>query len=142
LDLKVKRIITRANGEAQRIILEKMGITEVLSPEEEVGIIVAERMLNPSIVSYLQLPDNHRVVELISPKNCINKTFGEIDLRDKYKLSLITVKEELRVIKDGKEIIEHHIIGVPDSKQSLQASDRLVIFGHVNDIDRFLEINT
>jgi trk system potassium uptake protein TrkA len=119
-----------------------MGITEVLSPEEEVGIIVAERMLNPSIVSYLQLPDNHRVVELISPKNCINKTFGEIDLRDKYKLSLITVKEELRVIKDGKEIIEHHIIGVPDSKQSLQASDRLVIFGHVNDIDRFLEINT
>ena len=142
LDLNVKRIITRANGEAQRIILEKMGITEVLSPEEEVGIIVAERMLNPNIVSYLQLPDNHRVVELLSPKNCINKTFGEIDLRDKYKLSLITVKEELRVLKDGKEIIEHHIIGVPDSKQSLQSSDRLVIFGHVHDIDRFLEINT
>ena len=44
--------------------------------------------------------------------------------------------------KDGKEIIEHHIIGVPDSKQSLQATDRLVIFGHVHDIDRFLEINT
>jgi len=78
----------------------------------------------------------------LSPKNCINKTFGEIDLRDKYKLSLITVKEELRITKDGKEIIEHHIIGVPDSKQSLQATDRLVIFGHVNDIDRFLEINT
>ncbi|MFZ4548276.1 MAG: potassium channel family protein, partial [Bacteroidales bacterium] len=56
LDLKVKRIITRANGEAQRIILEKMGITEILSPEEEVGIIVAERMLNPNIMSYLQLP--------------------------------------------------------------------------------------
>jgi len=30
LDLNVKCIITRANGEAQRIILEKMGITEVL----------------------------------------------------------------------------------------------------------------
>lgn len=142
LDLHIKRIITRANGEAQRIILEKMGITEVLSPEEEVGVIVAERMLNPSIVSYLQLPDNHRVVELLSPKNCINKTFGEINLRDKYKLSLITVKEELINIVDGKEVVEHHIIGVPDSKQTLQATDRLVIFGHAKDIDRFLEINS
>lgn len=142
LDLNVKRIITRANGEAQRIILEKMGITEILSPEEEVGIIVAERMLNPSIVSYLQLPDNHKVVELMSPKNCINKTFGEIDLRDKYKLSLITVKEELRSMVEGKEVVEHHIIGVPDSKQTLQASDRLVIFGHSRDIDRFLQINS
>lgn len=142
LDLNVKRIITRANGEAQRIILEKMGITEILSPEEEVGVIVAERMLNPSIVSYLQLPDNHRIAELLSPKNCINKTFGEIDLRDKYKLSLITVKEEIRSMVDGKEIVEHHIIGVPDSKQSLQATDRLLIFGHNHDIDRFLEINS
>jgi trk system potassium uptake protein len=141
LDLNIKRIITRANGEAQRIILEKMGIREILSPEEEVGILVAERMLNPSIVSYLQLPDDHRIAEIYSPVNCVNKTFGEIDLRDKYKLSLITVKKEIKTFKDGKEITEHHISGVPDSKQVLEPSDRLVIFGSNKDIDRFLEIN-
>ncbi len=141
LDLNIKRIITRANGEAQRIILEKMGIKEILSPEEEVGIIVAERMLNPSIVSYLQLPDDHRIAEIYSPANCVNKTFGEIDLRDKYKLSLITVKKEMTAIRDGKEVTEHHIAGVPDSKQVLEATDRLLIFGHNRDIDRFLEIN-
>jgi trk system potassium uptake protein TrkA len=141
LDLNIKRIITRANGDAQRIILEKMGIKEILSPEEEVGIIVAERMLNPSILNYMQLPDNHRIVELITPANCINKTFGEIDLRDRYKLSLITVRKELRYTKEGKDIVEHHITGVPDSKQILESTDRLVVFGHIRDIDRFLEIN-
>ena len=142
LDLNVKRVITRANGEAQRLILEKMGIREILSPEEEVGILVAERMLNPSIVSYLQLPDDHRIAEIYSPINCINKTFGEIDLRDKYKLSLITIKKEIKTIVDGKPVIEHHISGVPDYRQVLEATDRLVIFGSNRDIDRFLEINT
>lgn len=142
LDLKVKRVITRANGENQRLILEKMGVKEILSPEEEVGIIVAERLLNPSIVSYLQLPDDHRIVEVISPKNCINRTFGDIDLRDKYKLSLVTVKKEINFIKDGREVSEHHITGVPDSKQVLEATDRLLIFGRNRDIERFIEINS
>jgi len=142
LDLKVKRVITRANGENQRIILEKMGVKEILSPEEEVGIIVAERLLNPSIVSYLQLPDDHRIVEVISPKKCVNRTFGDIDLRDRYKLSLVTVKKEIIFIKDGREVSEHHIAGVPDSKQVLESTDRLVIFGRNRDIERFIEINS
>lgn len=142
LDLNIKRIITRANGDAQRIILEKMGIKEVLSPEEEVGLIVAERMLNPSVMSYMQLPDNHRIVELLTPSGCIGKTLGEIDLRDRYKLSLITVRKEIRIQKDGKEIVEHHITGVPDSKQVMEDADRLIVFGTMKDIDRFLEINS
>ena len=36
LDLGVKRIICRVMGKSQRTILEKMGITEFLSPEDEV----------------------------------------------------------------------------------------------------------
>ncbi len=142
LDLDVKRIITRANGKAQRIILEKMGIKEILSPEEEVGVVVAERLLNPNIVSYLQLPDNHRIVEVIAPAGCVDKTLGEIDLRNRYKLSLITVKQEVLVTKTGKTEVEHHIVGVPDSKQIVTSSDRLLIFGHTTDIERFLEINS
>jgi Trk K+ transport system NAD-binding subunit len=51
------------------------------------------------------------------------------------------VKKEMTAIRDGKEVTEHHIAGVPDSKQVLEATDRLLIFGHNRDIDRFLEIN-
>lgn len=142
LDLKVKRIITRANGEAQRIILQKMGIAEVLSPEEEFGVIVATRMLNPQLSNYLELPDGYKVVELKSPHKCIGKTFGEIDLRDRYKLSLIAIKEEQTLSEDGKEITEQHMLKVPDSKQTLQKSDQLVIFGKSKDIDYFSDINS
>jgi len=37
LEMGVKRIIARAQGDTQRRILEKLGVKEILSPEEEVG---------------------------------------------------------------------------------------------------------
>lgn len=62
LELDVKRIIARAHGQHQRMILERIGVTEILSPEDEVGKIVAERLLNPNILSYLELPDSYEIV--------------------------------------------------------------------------------
>lgn len=141
LDLNVKRVITRANNEAQRLILEKMGVSDILSPEEEIGLIVAERMLNPSVINFLQLPDNHRISEIVCPKKCVNKSIAELDLRDKYKLSLITVKEKVIETIKGREIPEYHIINVPESSKVLKSTDRLVLYGAINDIDMFIDIN-
>ncbi len=78
MELKVKRIIARASGVHQRLILEKIGISEILSPEDEFGIAVAEKVLNPSIVSYLQLPDQYEIVEIKTPKGIANKTIEDI----------------------------------------------------------------
>lgn len=141
LELNVNRIIARAAGQNQRLILEKMGIREILSPEDEVGIIVAERLLNPSIVTFLQLPDNYRIAEMKTPRGIVNRTLESIDLRDRYKLSLISIKREFEVTHHSKTVIEQHIEGVPSSKTIIQASDTLVIFGKNNDIERFIEIN-
>jgi trk system potassium uptake protein TrkA len=141
VELGIKRIIARAKGPAQRRILEKIGIKEIFSPEDEVGVIVAERLLNPNLISYLQLPDDYRIAELLAPKRSVGRTLGDIDLRDRYKLSLVTIKKET-IIKENDEVrIEHHIAGVPDSKTVVEEKDCLVVFGKYKDIDRFIEIN-
>lgn len=141
LDLGIKRIIARARGAAQRKILTQLGIKEIFSPEDEVGIIVAERLLNPNLVSYLQLPDNYRIAELIAPKGCVGRTLDDVDLRDRYRLSLVTIKKETIVKVDDEPVIEQHIAGVPDSKTVIEDKDYLVVFGKNKDIDRFIEIN-
>ncbi|MFM7766271.1 MAG: potassium channel family protein, partial [Bacteroidota bacterium] len=69
LELKVKRIMARANGKHQRMILEKIGVTEILSPENDVGLAVAERLLNPNILTSLLLPDNYEIVEVKTPRS-------------------------------------------------------------------------
>ena len=137
-DLGVKRIICRSLGKSQKIILERLGMKEILSPEDEIAGIVAERLLNPNLVSYLQLPDDHRIAEVKAPRRVVGRTLGDIDLRDRYAISLITIKRETLHGADHKQ---EHIIGVPDSKTELQESDSLMLFGRTQDIERFIEIN-
>ncbi|MFZ9942075.1 MAG: potassium channel family protein [Bacteroidia bacterium] len=141
LELKVKRIMARANGKHQRMILEKVGVTEILSPENDVGLAVAERLLNPNILTSLLLPDSYEIVEVKTPRTIANRTLGDINLRSKYNLNLITLKRETEVIKDGEVIKECHILGVPNSETVLIESDTIIVFGLVRDIERFIEIN-
>jgi trk system potassium uptake protein TrkA len=137
VELGVKRIIARAHGPIQRMILERLGVTEILSPEDEVGKIVAERLINPNILSFLELPDDYEIVEIRAPKAVINRSLEDIGLRDKYKLTVITIKREF---VEGDHV-EQHVLGVPSSKTLIVENDTLMVFGLVKDITRFTDIN-
>ncbi len=141
MDLNVKRVISRANGLQQKTILEKIGVAEILSPEEEVGSAVAERLLNPNIVNSLMLPDDYEIVEIKTPRAIANRSIADIGLRNKYNLNLITLKREFEVERKGEKIIEEHILGVPHSDTILYDSDTILVFGLAKDIQRFTEIN-
>ncbi|GAB6279348.1 MAG TPA: potassium transporter KtrA [Bacteroidales bacterium] len=141
LDLGVKRIIARCGGKSQRIILEKLGVKELWSPEEEVGAIVAERLLNPSVMSYLQLPDDYRIVEMLTPKKVVGRSIQDLNFRDRYKLSLVTIKKEENVTVNNMVTSVYHVVGVPGTDYVINSTDRLLLFGKNKDIDRFIEIN-
>ncbi|TNE80370.1 MAG: TrkA family potassium uptake protein [Bacteroidetes bacterium] len=141
LDMKVKRVIARAATPQQRMILEKMGVTEILSPEDEVGILVAERLLHPSVMTFLQLPDGYEIAEIVPPKGVWNKTVGDIQLREIYNLNLITLKREYEMEKNGEITREKHILGVPKSDTVIYENDTLILLGQEVDIERFIEVN-
>jgi len=142
LELGVKRIIARASTEQQRRVLEKLGITEILSPEDEVGISVAGRLLNPNLVNVFQLPDDYQIVEVKTPAGVCNKTVLQVELRTKYKLNLITLRRAYEVTDDlGVRKQEYHILGVPGADTVLYSSDFMVLLGKREDIERFVEVN-
>lgn len=141
LDLGVKRIICRVMGKSQRTILEKMGITEFLSPEDEVGTLLAERLTNPNMISYLQLPDGYKVAEIITPNRLIGLSVGDIDFRENHKLSLITIRRNFEELVADRIDTRQHILGVPDNKTVIREGDVFVLFGKDHDIDYFIKIN-
>lgn len=140
-EMNVKRIIARANDHQQRRILEKMGVDEILSPEDEVGNVVAEKLMNPSVISILQLPENYEIAEIKAPRGIINRSLESIKLRDKYKLNLVTIEKEVTKIVKGETISENHIIGIPTPETVIEEKDSVVLFGTTKDIERFIEIN-
>lgn len=134
-ELNVKRIIVRAQDQNQKRILQKMGISEVLSPEDEVSNNVAEQLVNPSVLMCMQLPDNYEIVEVKAPKAMFSRTMADIDLRGKYKINLVTLLRQ--DLKDKK----YHIIGVPQPETIVEKNDIIVLFGTSPNINRFIEIN-
>ena len=141
LDIEVKRLICRTMGRNQRVILEKMGITEFLSPEDEIGTLLAERLLNPNMISYLQLPDEYKIAEIKAPAKLIGMTLGDIDFRDNHRLSLITIRRAYEEIVFDKIGTKEHIIGVPETSTEIQEDDVFVLFGKSQDLENFIKIN-
>ena len=135
MEMGVTRIIARAQGETQRKILEKMGVREILSPEEEVGKNVADRLINPGMMMCVTLPDNYEIVEIAAPRSVVGRTLKDIGLLEKYRLNLVTV------IQKGGDDEVAHIKGVPQEDMVIEAIDELVVFGKVKDVERFIDIN-
>jgi trk system potassium uptake protein TrkA len=141
LEMNVKRLIARAANAHQRMILTKMGVKEILSPEDEVGRTVAETLIHPNIKSYLPLPDDYEIVEVNAPKRVANRTISEIGLRERYNLNLITVKRIFEEKHHGEVVKVQHIIGVPKGNTVLYDTDIIIVMGKTHDVDKFIEIN-
>jgi trk system potassium uptake protein len=141
-ELQVKRIITRASNLHQRLILEKMGVKEILSPEDEVGKTIAEMLLHPNVRSFLPLPDDYEIVEIKTPKRVVNRTVGEVALRERYNLNLITIKRLYDEKVEGEIVKVEHIIGVPKGDTVLYETDIIILLGKTPDVDKFIEVNS
>tara|TARA_B100000902_G_scaffold384476_1_gene424688 strand:- start:333 stop:1013 length:681 start_codon:yes stop_codon:yes gene_type:complete len=137
VELGVKRIIGRAMGENERLILEKLGINEIISPEDELGFRITESILNPNIIFSISLPDNYLIVELKAPKKICEEKLGDIKLREDFGLNLITI---LRASNKDTGL-DHHISGVPSSDTIINSNDILVLFGKSEDLTKFIDIN-
>lgn len=142
MEMKVERIISRTASKHQTMILEKIGIREIFNPEEEVGQIVAERLIHPSIKTFLQLPDGFEIAEIRPPERICNKTIREIEFNAKYKLNLITIKRPYDIDIKGELVVEYHLMGVPDEDVVIYSNDELILLGKQTDIEKFIELNS
>ena len=141
LEMDVKRIIARAANAQQRMILKKMGVEEVLSPEDTVGVSVAEMLLHPNMKSFLSLGDDYEIVELKTPKRIVNQSIRQVQLREKFNLNLITIKREFEEKVAGEVVINQHVIGVPTGETVLKDSDVIILLGRKDSVEKFIEVN-
>lgn len=141
MELKIKRIIARASNEHQLKILKKLGVEEILSPEDEVGILVAERLVHPSIKTFLQLSDDYEISEILPPRKIVNMSVAEISFREKFDLNLISIKRDFETEVDGQVVFEKHLLGVPKHNTIIYETDTIIVMGKNADIERFIELN-
>lgn len=102
---------------------------------------MAERLIHPSVKTFLQLPDGYEIAEIQAPKGIINLSIEKIEFDVKYNLRLITIKRLYEVDKRSGVEYERHLLGVVQSSTIIYEQDEIIIMGKEIDIERFIELN-
>ncbi|MCC6548753.1 MAG: TrkA family potassium uptake protein [Ignavibacteriaceae bacterium] len=134
----VKRIIVRAVTAQHQQILQHLGVAEILLPEEETAIRLAQSLTMKNIIDSFSLNDDYIIIEAEAPGEYIGRSLKDLELRKNFGVSLITIRrmaESKGVLGIGKKNIEK-IIGIPDAGTVIERGDILVVFGPEKNIKK------
>ncbi len=130
MQLGLKRLMTRAEGEIQKRILQRLGVPEILCPEEEVAKHVAQRLLNPGIIDLFRLSDDYSIVEVQVPERFVGKTLAELKIRERFRCNVIAIKRP----QEQQEKL--YAFDFPDPEARIEAGEIWLVLGLPKEIER------
>lgn len=123
--LGVKNIIVKAPNEEHKLVLEKVGATEVIIPEKEMATKVARSLISPNLIDYIPISDEYMICEIAPSKQFIGKSLRDVHMRSKHHVDVIAIRDTLT---DKVNMVQ------PD--YLMKDSDILVVIGKSDDIDK------
>lgn len=124
-NLGVERIIAKAINERHGQVLDRIGVDWIVYPEKDMGERVANQILSPNVLNYIELSKEHNIEEMRLPANMEGKTLKELNLRAKYKVNVIAI------VRDGEAVVSLN----PD--EALEQDDLLIVIGNRKDLIKF-----
>ena len=126
-DLGVGYLIACAQSEQHGKILESLGIDMIIYPEEFVGKKLANLLANPGINELTELTEEFKIFEFKLPVAWEDKMISEVNMRKKYKLSIVFIKR-------GEEVF------YPEPEFKFVAGDSLVVAGESSKINAIVKL--
>ena len=92
-ELGAKKVISRASREVHKKFLLRNGADEVVYPEGQLAAWTAIRYTTDHILDYISLDNEYAIYDISVPAEWDGKTVGDLDIRRKYNLNLLAVRE-------------------------------------------------
>ena len=92
-ELGAKKVIARAERDGQAKFLQRNGADEVVYPEKQLASWIAIKYSSDHILDYIEIDETCSIYEVDVPKEWVGKTIGNIDIRKKFNINIIAVKE-------------------------------------------------
>ncbi len=122
-ELGIKYVIAKAKNKRFKEVLEKVGADRVVRPEKEMGIKIARGLLRKNITDLIELDDNYSVVEMKAPISWVGKSFIKLNLRKKYNINIIAMRnkdtKQLDFLIDPEYVVrlDDHFLLVADTRK-------------------------
>lgn len=107
-ELGARRVIARATTGAQEKFLLRNGAEAVVYPERQLGSWTAIRYSSDNISNYIELSDGYSIFEMDVPKEWDQKKIGEINIRRKYQLNILGIKDPRMNMNITNDTVLHY----------------------------------
>lgn len=129
-EIGAKKIVAKAVDLNHAKILKKVGATDTVFPEKDMAGRIARSLSTPNILDFIPLAEDYSLVQVDPPRSFIGKSLRELNLRAKYHINVIAVKE---LVPDNFVLVPHPDFIVKDS-------DILMLLGKADGIKRMKEL--
>jgi trk system potassium uptake protein TrkA len=123
-EIGVKKILAKALDEDHAKILRKVGATEIIHPERDMAQRVARSLSTPNMLDFIPLAEDFDLIQVAPPREFIGKSLKELNLRAKYNVHVIAIKE----------LVPENFILAPNAGFVIKDSDILMILGKTEDL--------
>lgn len=127
-ELGIHHIIAKANSQIHGRVLRKIGVKEVVFPEEDMGVRIANRITSANILDYIEITPEVDLLEYkVLHKDLIGKPLAELALRNRFGVTVIAIRR-------GDEVIVS-----PNAQEKFLEGDVIFIVGRTEDLVTFKE---
>ena len=128
-DLGVPLVLTKALNSLHGRILEKIGADQVIYPERSMGLRVARNLLSGGYLDVFELSSEFSIAEFAIPESWIGKSLAELNVRERFHINIIGIKQGENVtvdLKPSEPLPEHcSVIAIGKNKDLNASSDGL-----------------
>lgn len=124
-ELGAKRVFSKADRDIQEKFLLHNGADYVIYPEKNTAHNIALQEISDSIFDALTLTEDYMICEILPRNEWVGKTVVDINMRRKYRLSLLAIKR-------GNEVIP-----MPGLDYRFRDGEHVIVLGHVKDIQDY-----
>ena len=96
-ELGAKLVISRAERDVQEKFLLRNGADKVVYPEKQVAKWASIRYTDDHILDYMEVDASHAIFEVEVPENWISKTIGQLDIRKKFGINIVAIREDDKI---------------------------------------------
>ena len=121
------RVVARAVNEDHGKILEALGVDDVVYPERDMALRLAEKLSSSNLLDFISLGPDFSIIEVAPPSTFVGKTLAELNVRQRFKVNVIAVQD----------VLTEHVTLVPPPDAVIRDSDVLVVLGHTSDLEQF-----
>jgi len=125
-EIGVKKILAKALDDDHGKILKRVGATEIIHPERDMALRISRGLSRPNVLDFIPLAEDFDLIQVGPPSEFIGKSLKDLNLRAKYNVHIIAIKE----------LVPENFVLVPPASFVIKDSDILIMLGKSEDIRR------